>query len=80
VDLEVLDLLARRILATVDARDRVGATTAAALAAGVADRNVATLTPRAEEAAAAADAAGTFRRSPWWREGSAPRWLDETLS
>jgi hypothetical protein len=57
VDLEVLDLLARRMLVAAHADDQVAAATAAALAKGVADRNSNSLTAPAAEAAAAADAA-----------------------
>ena len=57
VDLDVLDLHARRMLAAVAAEDLVAASTAAALAKGVANRNATTLAAEAAEAAAAADAA-----------------------
>jgi hypothetical protein len=57
VDLDVLDLHARRMLAAGDADDLVGASSAAALARGVADRNIGTLPSEVAEAAAAADAA-----------------------
>lgn len=57
VDLYLLDLHARRMLAAVDAEDLVGASTAAALAKGVAERNATSLASEASEAAAAADVA-----------------------
>lgn len=57
VDLDLLDLHARRMLAAVDADDLVAASTAAALARGVAERNITTLSGEAADAAAGADAA-----------------------
>lgn len=57
VDLDLLDLHARRMLAAVDAKDLVAAATATALARGVAERNTATLSSEAADAATAADAA-----------------------
>jgi hypothetical protein len=57
VDLDLLDLYARRMLAAVDADDLVAASTAAALARGVAERNITTLSSEAGDAAAGADAA-----------------------
>jgi hypothetical protein len=57
VDLDLLDLHARRMLAAVDADDLVAASTAAALARGVAERNITTLSSEAADAAAGADAA-----------------------
>ena len=56
VDLDLLDLHARRMLAAVDAGDLVAASTAAALARGVAERNITTLSSEAGDAAAGADA------------------------
>jgi hypothetical protein len=57
IDLDLLDLHARRMLAAVDADDLVAASTAAALARGVAERNITTLSNEAGDAAAGADAA-----------------------
>ncbi len=57
VDLEVLDLLARRMVAAADAGDPVAAATAAALARGVVERNVTTFTSGVMDSAVAADAA-----------------------
>jgi hypothetical protein len=57
VDLDLLDLHARRMLAAVDAEDLVGASTAAALAKGVAERNATSLASEASEASSAADVA-----------------------
>jgi hypothetical protein len=57
VDLDVLDLHARRMLAAVTAEDMVAASTAAALAKGVAERNATSLGSKAAEAAVAADEA-----------------------
>jgi hypothetical protein len=57
VDLDLLDLHARRMLAAADAEDLVAASTAAALARGVAERNITTLSSEAGDAAAVADAA-----------------------
>ncbi len=57
VDLEVLDLLARRMVAAVAAGDPVAAATAAALARGVVERNVTTFTGVVAHAAMTADAA-----------------------
>lgn len=57
VDLDLLDLHARRMLAAVDADDLVAASTAAALGRGVAERNITTLSSEAGDAASQADAA-----------------------
>lgn len=57
VDLDLLDLHARRMLAAADAEDLVAAATAAAIARGVAERNTGTLSSEAADGAAAADAA-----------------------
>jgi hypothetical protein len=57
VDLDVLDLHARRMLAAVTAEDMAAASTAAALAKGVAERNATSLGSKAAEAAVAADEA-----------------------
>ena len=57
IDLDVLDLHARRMLAAVAAEDMVAASTAAALAKGVAERNATSVGSEAADAAVAADAA-----------------------
>lgn len=57
IDLDVLDLHARRMLAAAAAEDMVAASTAAALAKGVAERNATSLGDGAAEAAVAADGA-----------------------
>jgi hypothetical protein len=57
IDLDLLDLHARRMLAAVDADNVVAASTAAALARGVAERNITTLSSEAADAASGADAA-----------------------
>jgi hypothetical protein len=57
IDLDLLDLHARRMLAAVDADDVVASSTAAALARGVAERNITTLSSEAADAASGADAA-----------------------
>jgi hypothetical protein len=53
VDLDVLDMLARRIDAAVNGGDRAGAATAAAMAWGVSERSAQILPARIERAAAA---------------------------
>ena len=57
VDLQVLDLQARRIEAATGAGDRAAADTAAAIARGVSERSAAILPPGVSRAAAATDAA-----------------------
>ena len=57
VELEVIDLYARRMLVAAQSGDRSAAGTAAALAHGVALRNVTTIQDKVMKATAAADSA-----------------------
>ena len=58
VDLDAIDMHARRMIAAADSRDKAGAATAAAIANGIADRNPDTVTGPLLDAIRGADAAG----------------------